>query len=527
MTRLESTVNAVLERLKHELAGATWESRRQYLNQMLKCADSLALTKPCAELYEAFIADDRGSPERRRLHVYCVKMVDALAGTRCKDEQGVLFNEPPMPCEGKVQEFFSNRTFPITTGVPIETLIVKAENEMRHLQLSDSTMGQYKHSWMDIRRFFHDAGVFEYDETLLYEFIQKITDLRDKGSMNEWKWKINRKAAHVLLEVAHTGCFQWGMVSRGVNCDCPELETIRRQYLQSLVHRNFSKTTISLYDYVFRKTLEFAGVETPASLLSLSAELIQLVIIKFATVCNRRSMATILPILRSLLGYFRTVGLIRTDLTGIVMGAFVQKGSVAAYLSAVDQASLVSQLDKEPKRTKAIILLALKLGIRDCDICSLTFQAVDWHKDKIKLNQKKTGDPLVLPLLPDVGNALMEYILEERPKRTDNYPYVFLRKQAPHCKLSTVYPICSMLLKRQGIKPVNGNAQGAHVLRYSMVQRLLAAKVPHQVITDALGHTSKESDKPYVSMEEHMLRMCALDLSVIGRVSWRGGACGG
>jgi len=57
-----------------------------------------------------------------------------------------------------------------------------------------------------------------------------------------------------------------------------------------------------------------------------------------------------------------------------------------------------------------------------------------------------------------------------------------------------------------------------------MVHKLLAAKVPHQVITDALGHTSKESDKPYMSMEESMLRMCALNLSVIGRISWRGGA---
>jgi integrase len=149
---------------------------------------------------------------------------------------------------------------------------------------------------------------------------------------------------------------------------------------------------------------------------------------------------------------------------------------------------------------------------------------IDWRDDRIRLIQKKTGEPLVLPLLSDVGNALMDYILNERPKRTDNYPYIFLRRQAPHQKLTSVYPICSRLLRCLGIKPVNGTATGVHLFRYSIAHKLLAAKVPHQVITDALGHTSKESDKPYLSMDESMLRMCALDLSDIGRISWKGGA---
>jgi integrase len=342
--------------------------------------------------------------------------------------------------------------------------------------------------------------------------------------MKEWKWKINRKAAHVLIEVANTGRFLWKMINRDVSCNSLKTESIRSQYLESLEQRNLSKSTIDLYDYVFRKTVEFAKIETPKDLQSLSPQKIHLVITKFAGLCNRRSMATILPILRSLLAFFHTTGLISKDLSGIVMGCFVQRCSVAAYLSEKDQVKLVAQLAKESKRTKAVILLAMHLGLRDCDICNLTFQVIDWRDDRIRLIQKKTGEPLVLPLLPDVGNALMDYILNERPKRTDNYPYIFLRRQAPHQKLTSVYPICSRLLRCLGIKPVNGTATGVHLFRYSIAHKLLAAKVPHQVITDALGHTSKESDKPYLSMDESMLRMCALDLSDIGRISWKGGA---
>ncbi|MDD4495159.1 MAG: tyrosine-type recombinase/integrase [Eubacteriales bacterium] len=524
MTKLENGVSEVLQRLKLELASETWESRRRYFNQMLKCAQSLGITKPCAELYDAFIADDNGSRERHSLHVRCVRLIDALACTHAKDEHSVLFNEPPMPGEAETHAFFQTQQFPITADVRIDYLIVKAEIEMRYLNLTVSTIGQYKHSWMDIRRYFYDAGVLGYDEALVRNFIREAADLYNKGVMWEWKWKINRKAAHVLIEVANTGCFHWGMVNRNVNCNSTELECVRSKYLDSLRQRNFSKATIGLYDYVFRKAVEFSEAETLRDLISLSPGKIQLTITNFASVCNRRSMATILPILRFMLKYLHTANLTQKDLSGIVMGCFVQRGSVAAYISEKDQAEIVARLSTESKRTNAVILLAMRLGLRDCDICNLSFRDIDWQNDKIMLNQKKTGEPLVLPLLPAVGNALMEYILNERPKRTDNYPYIFLRNQAPYNKLTSTYLICSKLLTKIGVKPINGAATGPHLFRYSMVHRLLTSGVPHQVITDTLGHVSKESDKPYLSMEESMLRMCALDMSIIGKISWRGGA---
>jgi integrase len=406
-------------------------------------------------------------------------------------------------------------------------VIVKADIEMRYLQLSASTAGQYKHSWIDIRRYFNNVGSAWYDEKLLQKYLLEMKILLDNGTMKKWKWKINRKAAHVLMEVANTGRFRWKPLGKNVNCDNAELEYVRSQYLKTLEERNLSKSTISLHDYVLRSVFSFINVDTLQDLASLSSASVQNAILNFSDVCNKRSMSTILPILRSLLAYLYEAGLTQKALSGIVMSAFVQKGSVAAYISKADQERLIKQLDKESKRNRAVILLALKLGLRDCDICNLTFEDIDWQKDRITLNQEKTGEPLILPLLPDVGNALFDYITNERPKRADRYPYVFLRMQAPYNKLASIYPICSKLLEKQNVKPVNGSIRGAHLFRYSMAYNLLSAKVPHQVITDVLGHSSKESDKPYISMEESMLRMCALDLSVIGRVSWKEGASNG
>jgi integrase len=460
MTRLEMIINTVLDRLKPDLAEETWKSRRRYFKQMLRCAEVLGVTEPCTKLYDAFIADDHGSPERRELHIRCVKMVDAEACTGAKDSNGILFNEPPLPAEDEVREFFEDYRFPIGPDIPIDNLIVKTELEMRHLNLSASTMGQYRHSWLDIRRFLQDAGSSHYAKSLVMCFIQDIDSKRDSGQMKLWKWKINGLAAHALMEVADTGTFQWKTRRQKPTLKEHELEHARLQYLEYLRQRNLGESTIALHDYVFRKFIALTETVTLGELHSLSPEKIQRAILEFSGFCNKRSLSTILPILRSELGYCHGLGLIQKDLTGVVMAGLVRRGSVATYIEDKDQVRLLAQLEKESKRTKAIVLLAMRLGLRDSDICNLTFQSVDWSNDKITLIQTKTGEPLVLPLVPEVGNAVMDYILEERPRENDRSPYIFLRKQAPFTKLTSVYSICSKLLKRLDIKPVNGGAAG-------------------------------------------------------------------
>ena len=392
---------------------------------------------------------------------------------------------------------------------------------MRDLKLSSSTIGQYKHSWLDIRDYFNEQNAGIYANEVLQQYISEINGLRNKCLMNEWKWKMNRKAAHVLLEVADTGAFNWKPIQKNLSFTDHDLEELRTLYINTLSEKNLSKATIDLYDYVFRKTLLLAGIQTIEELARLSYAETQLIIESFSTICNKRSMSTILPILKTLLSFLSEHDVTDNNLSNVVMSRFIQKGNVSAYLSIEDEKRLIEQLEQESLRTKAIILLALRFGLRDSDVCNLTFQSIDWNKEKLCVVQQKTGESIIFPLLPEIGNALMEYIIHERHPRKD-YPYIFLRKQAPYNKIASAYPFCSKLLSKLEIQPVNGKTNGLHLFRYTLTHRLLAAKVTHQVVTDILGHTSKESDKPYISLEEPMLRMCSLDLSEIGKIHWKG-----
>ena len=448
MQRLEMEIHAVLRKLKSKLAEATWESMQRNFNQMLTLADTHNIIAPCQELYHAFIADDNNSKERRSMHLRCVRLLDAATCTQARGVDGNLYNEPPMPSVASTLVYFKECSYPLRAGIDISYLIVKAQLELHHLSLSNSTIGQYRHAWMDMRRFFIANGSFEYKESMLHEFVQEISRRCDSGELEVWKWKIGRRAAFVLKEVAKNGSFNWKIIKKDLSYANLAIEDIRQKYLDSLVQRNLSVSTINLHDYVFRNAIAFCGVTSPEDLFKLTPNQVRLAIVKFSEMCGKRSMATILPILRSMIQVFHAKGWIEKDSSGIVMSGFVQKNGAPAYINEDAESKLIRQLDMEPKRTKAIVLLAMRLGLRDCDICNLDLNDIDWRNDKIRLTQKKTGKALVLPLLPDVGNALMDYLIDERPQPQDGSTSVFLRKQAPYRNLSSAYTLCSNLLAK-------------------------------------------------------------------------------
>ncbi len=231
----------------------------------------------------------------------------------------------------------------------------------------------------------------------------------------------------------------------------------------------------------------------------------------FSGICTTRSLPTALPVVRRALDYLGEAGFCRAGLSGLVMTPYSQRGGEVTFLPADDEARLVQSLQEESARDRAMMLLALR------------FDEVGWVHDRICLSQQKTGVPLTLPLVPEVGNAIMEYITGERPSSAAGYPYVFVREQAPHVKLTSLYTVCSKALRRSGAVGEEEGPAGMHLLRRTLARRMLEASVTHAVLGDALGHSNPESGKPYISLDSRMLAACALDLSGIGFPAWCGG----
>ena len=163
-----------------------------------------------------------------------------------------------------------------------------------------------------------------------------------------------------------------------------------------------------------------------------------------------------------------------------------------------------------------MLLLALRTGLRSIDIISLKLGDIQWKRNTIEIVQAKTGTPLVLPLLTDVGNAIVDYILNGRPD--SQQPYLFLHTQAPYRKLSehsACYGISCKMMKAAGIRQDAKDRRGFHSLRHYVATRLLSEETPLPIISSILGHRNKDSTKVYLSSDLVHLRACALGLTGI------------
>jgi integrase len=179
-----------------------------------------------------------------------------------------------------------------------------------------------------------------------------------------------------------------------------------------------------------------------------------------------------------------------------------------AILAAVDTTTSLG------KRDFAILKLAIETGLRGADILSLRLVDIDWRKCEISVIQSKTDEPIQLPLLADVGNAVADYILHARP--ASDSPHVFLRTVNPYIRLGITgngKNIISRYLEKAGVQHEAWDGKTFHAFRRTAGTRYVEAEVPLMSVAELLGHKHIDSAKRYISHNDEKMRACCLDIS--------------
>lgn len=172
--------------------------------------------------------------------------------------------------------------------------------------------------------------------------------------------------------------------------------------------------------------------------------------------------------------------------------------------------------DAVSKRDKAICLLALDGGLRGVDIRNLKLDDVDWKLGFLHIVQRKTRRPVNVPLSAAMGNALADYLLDERPRTESRF--VFLLGSAPHKPMGST-DTCRIILTNAAAKSgidVGGRSCGTRLTRHTRATMLLRAGTPLPVIAEALGHSSPDITMRYLSTDEEELSKCTLSLPAVG-----------
>lgn len=179
---------------------------------------------------------------------------------------------------------------------------------------------------------------------------------------------------------------------------------------------------------------------------------------------------------------------------------------IMRLLGAVDRANPIG------KRDYAILLLATKLGLRRGDVQKLRLECLKWETNRIEIIQGKTGQILNLPILEDVGLAIIDYLKNGRPKILSEF--VFLKHIPPYAELSGT-GIDNIVLKYFRLADIQippGKKHGLHALRHSLASHLLENQTPIGVISAILGHLNSRTTDVYLKIDLRQLRTCALEV---------------
>lgn len=160
-------------------------------------------------------------------------------------------------------------------------------------------------------------------------------------------------------------------------------------------------------------------------------------------------------------------------------------------------------------RDKAVGIVLLYTGLRGCDIAGLKLSDIDWDKEEIHIVQSKTSVPLTLPLLIVVGNAIYDYLKNERRSDMD---ILFISEEGNPFRSSNVQHCVKKIFKAAGIRQNKGDRQGTHIFRHHVATQLLRNSVAQPVISQTLGHSDPLSVETYLNADIEHLRECALSI---------------
>lgn len=161
-------------------------------------------------------------------------------------------------------------------------------------------------------------------------------------------------------------------------------------------------------------------------------------------------------------------------------------------------------------RDHVILMLLAVYGLRRGEVAGLRLDDLDWEGELIRIVRPKQRRAQHYPLLPVVGEAIVRYLREVRPRC--DHRALFLTLDAPIRPLSapSITQVAHTHLSRLGLTL---SPRGAHCLRHACASHLLASGFSLKQIGDHLGHRSANSTLSYTKVDLIGLRQVAeLDL---------------
>jgi integrase/recombinase XerD len=156
------------------------------------------------------------------------------------------------------------------------------------------------------------------------------------------------------------------------------------------------------------------------------------------------------------------------------------------------------------RRNYAMVLLLARLELRATEVVAMQLDDIDWRSGEVVVRGKGSRHDRV-PLPPDVGEALADYIKSDRKTKSRA---LFVTERPPHRPFKDSQ-VLNLILKgafaRTGLKPPAPYV-GSHILRHSLATNLVQRGASLEEIGDMLRHRCQASTMHYARLDIDGLR---------------------
>ncbi len=400
------------------------------------------------------------------------------------------------------------------TKTALEISVLEVLEELRTANYCQSTIFLYRRVYNRLLKKAADMQIDTFCDALAECFVNDSAN-RKTGAYCHSRKCLHNSCIRKLRECEEKGYVGWKpcVESRVDKPVSTGFQNLHAEFLEHLEIERKSKNTVDSYRNISCKFLAFIERLGYTDLRTVTVESIHEFFSDLRGTWNSGSLRTAAAGLRSFLSFAED----GSRLLIAIPEKLLRKRAIIPVLTQEEEQAIwdVLKTDAVYSRDKAIMLLLLLTGLRAVDIVNLRLSEIDWKCDAISISQRKTSEPLVLPLLPAIGNAMARYIINDRPK--SDSPYVFLSYSAPHTPLkdhSGCYAVVRNIFTRAGIR-LGNELKGTRLLRHHVASKMLKNGVAVQTISLTLGHINPNSADIYLTTDDKKLRECALALSVI------------
>jgi site-specific recombinase XerD len=391
-------------------------------------------------------------------------------------------------------------------------------NSLKKMNYAEGTIKDQQNVFNSLLKFMETNEIENFNKEIGMDFIYSRTGTDMKGFYGTGDEKTNRymKPIQNLLRFIEKGNVSFQMRSKISDFQCPEaFEEEYNLYQDECEERYYAKATIISHNRILHKFLYFLNENNIISSEEITYSHLTEFLSKYEK-AKPKYIATIISNLRSYLSFLYHNRFICQDISihlpkvRIMRNAFIPHSwkteDVKKLLKAVDRGA------PKGKRDSAILLLIVHLGLRVSDIRSLKLSNLNWNRKTINLNMQKSKQPLELPLLEDIGWAIIDYLKNGRPETTSDR--IFIRHRAPFDAFGeneSFYRELHRYMIKAGLEiPLDVHC-GMHSLRSTLARNMLEAKTPLPIISEVLGHQNINTTSIYLKIDLNGLRKCALD----------------